>query len=85
MRKIAIGILSLVIITALASVFIVNQLENDTWDDTHWGGDVGEEEFSQPSKDEETRNGGGWCSGIIVAVVGIPAYYLQRKRKKGFQ
>lgn len=70
MRKIAIGIFSLTIIIVFASFFVANQVDNDTWDDTHWGGDTGEEEYSV--SDDDTTNGTdefcntGICTSIIL-------------------
>lgn len=45
-KKRATGLMSLAFIIVLASIFVVNQVDNDTWDDTHWGGDTGEEEYT---------------------------------------
>ena len=81
-RKVAIAILSTIIIIALGSIFMANQIDNDTWDDTHWGGDVGEEKYNEPIEDEGTKGGGKLCSMVIMCVIVIPAYCFQWKRKE---
>ncbi len=71
MRKIAIGIFSFTIIIAFASFFVANQVDNDTWEDTHWGGDTGEEEYGTPTGEDGTRGtddlcGTGVCTSVIL-------------------
>lgn len=80
MRKIAIGIFSFTIIIVFASFFVVNQVDNDTWDDTHWGGDTGEEEYSTPTGDDSTNGTDDLCSGglcstaiIVFSMVLLPS------------
>ena len=81
-RLIATAIFGLILITALASFFIVNQVDNDTWDDTHWGGDVGEEEYNEPIENEGTKGDGEVCSMIVViGFVGGSGYFVHWKRK----
>ena len=65
-KKRATGLMSLAFIIVLASIFVVNQVDNDTWDDTHWGGDTGEEEYSTSPTDEITEEGGGICGSVII-------------------
>lgn len=76
-KTIILSVLSFTIIIVFASFFVVNQMDgNDTWDATHWGGDVGEEEYSTPDvEDEGTNESGGICGSIIiVGVILIPPF-----------
>lgn len=66
MKKTTARILGFAFIIVLASIFVVNQVDNDTWDETHWGGDTGEEEYSTSPTDELTEGGGGICGSIII-------------------
>lgn len=90
MRKtIIIGIILIIIlafmIVILPSLSMAQNDANDTWDDTHWGGDVGEEEYSV-SEDDGTRDDGdicntGICSSVILfGVVIVPPYIKYWKR-----
>lgn len=81
-KLIASGLLSLIIITALGSYVMVNQA-NDTWDDTHWGGDVGEETYNEPTAEEEEESKSGGMCGIVILTIGtiLPAYLYQRKQR----
>ncbi|MCK4545048.1 hypothetical protein KAU43_05875 [candidate division WOR-3 bacterium] len=65
-KKRTTGLMSLAFIIVLASIFVANQVDNDTWDETHWGGDTGEEEYSTSPTDEITEGGGGICGSIII-------------------
>jgi len=80
-RKIA----GMVVLILLGSFFIVNQIGNDTWDDTHWGGDTGEEEYHVPQQSDGTRDGDGGevCSMIFfIGFIGGTGYYIKWKRNK---
>lgn len=82
MKKIGYTIFIFVIFISVFTVLIRAEPTNDTWHDTHWGGDTGEEEFTEPPKDEGTRGGGGLCSsGMIVMGVCVPAKILQMRKK----
>ena len=82
------GIVGLAFIIVLASIFAVNQVNNDTWDETHWGGDTGEEEYSTQTGDGDINGTGGLCNSgicttaiIVFSVVLLPSCVQYWKRE----
>lgn len=71
----------------LPSLVMAQNETDDSWGDTHWGGDVGEEEYSVP-KDDGTNDGDdicntSYCSSVILfGIVVVPPSIKYWKRKK---
>lgn len=81
------GLMGLALIVIVASIFVVNQVANDTWDETHWGGDVGEEEYSTQTGDGSINGTGDICNTgicstaiIVFSVVLLPSCVQYWKR-----
>lgn len=64
--------------------FMVNQIDsNDTWEDDRWGGDTGEEEYSQSEGEDGTRDDSGLCGMAILPVaILIPSYIYRKKNNE---
>jgi len=80
MKLTACCILVLSIFIFLAT--ITTAQSNDTWYDSHWGGDTGEETYHDPLPQDETRNeedDGGICSSVILFGMCIPAITLYKR------
>ncbi len=85
-RIIAIGVFSLTILIALTFLLVTNQVDNDTWEETHWGGDTGEEEYSVSDGDgtngtDELCNTGVCTSIILFGSVLLPSCIKYRKKE----
>ena len=73
--------MGIALIVVLGVILLANQV-NDTWEDTHWGGDVGEEEYSETRSEDGTGQGDvcntGVCgTGYIFGFV-VPSYIIIR-------
>jgi len=65
--------------------------DDDDWYDSQWGGDTGNDEYTEPIVDNGTRSepgffddicGSTFCTTSFLGAVCIPTYYIQRKKKK---
>ncbi len=75
-----------ILITIAVSLFMFSATaladpDNETWYDANWGGDTGEENYSEPIIDG-TKGGGGFCSStILMGCVMIPSLALLIKKR----
>ena len=54
-------------IVLIVGLLIANQVTNETWDGTHWGGDTGEDDYSTPtSNDGIDESSGDLCGSVIM-------------------
>ena len=84
-KRIALGVLSFAFIVVLGVILLANQVD-ETWEDTHWGGDVGEEEYSETRSEDGTEEGDicntGVCGTAVIFGVVVPSYAFTMKRSK---
>ena len=70
------GIVNLAIIMVVGGFIIANQVNNDTWDGDQWGGDTGEQDYTEPPEDDIIDGGGGLCGSVILFGVIYDLQYL---------
>lgn len=89
------GLISLLIICIILLVIMITcvksvkaEPQNDTWKDNHWGGDTGEENYTEPSGDVRIPDNDlctpSYCTGVIV-MVAIPVAMVVQKRRKDIE
>lgn len=90
-KLILIPFMIFIVLTALtlnALADPTNETTDDTWHDTHWGGDTGEEEYREPTRTEieEEEKKGGLC-GLSFMMIGvcIPAAAICYQKKRRIQ
>ena len=79
----------LIILVMILSYTVVadptNETIEDTWFDTHWGGDTGEEYYKEPEPEvpEEPEPAPGLCgtSAIVIGIC-VPAASIQYLKKR---
>lgn len=68
----------------IISLSIITQADPDNntheWYDSHWGGDTGEENYTEPSEEETRTSGGGCFSIIVMGSICVPACAIHLKR-----
>ena len=75
-------IMLILIISLIITMFTINVLAepvNETWADDHWGGDTGEETYSDPIPPPEEQKTTGICGAVIFSLIPIGLYIFQRK------
>lgn len=83
MKNIKLALILVIIVTVVSiSISVLAQPTNDTWEDNHWGGDTGEETYSEPATPAPPPPSGGFdlCCGtsmIVIAPLGV--FYFTRR------
>lgn len=72
-----------------------NETEDSDWYDSQWGGDTGDEEYTDPvangTRGEDDKGffddlcGSGLCGSIFIFGICVPTYYLQKRKEKEFE
>jgi len=78
MRKLTLILVVSLIITLYITSVLAEPV-NETWSEDHWGGDTGEETYSDPIPPPEEQKTTGICGSVILVSIPTGLYIFQRK------
>lgn len=72
---------AMILILSLSSISKADPNNNThEWYESHWGGDTGEENYTEPSEEETRTSGSGCFSIIVMGSICVPACAIHLKR-----